>query len=95
MTRYAARIDSNQAEIMDALRSLGVWCVDMHWCGRGVPDILAVDLAGTFWVEAKGAHGLITPSEREWARKYPGDLYVVRCVEDVVELVNKRREARA
>jgi hypothetical protein len=92
VTRYAARIDSNQAEIMDALRKCGVWCKDMHWCGRGVLDILAWDSGGAFWVECKTGNEKLTEAEQRFVDSYPGEWYIARSVEDVVELVNRRRQ---
>jgi hypothetical protein len=92
MTRYAARIDANQDEIMDALQALGVWCWDIHWVGRGVPDLLCSYQGLTFLCEVKTPKAKMTLAEVRFAREFPGDLYVVRTVGDVVELVNKRRQ---
>jgi len=93
VSQYARRIDANQAEIMDALRSLGVWCMDMHWCGRGVLDVLCWDpFGGTFWVECKTGNEPLTEAEQRFVDNYPGMWYIARNVGDVVEIVNKRRQ---
>lgn len=38
--RRAARVDSNQAEIVKALRKIGATVTPLHRVGGGVPDLL-------------------------------------------------------
>jgi len=39
-TKYARRIDTNHAEVVKTLRSLGAGIVDMSRVGQGFPDLL-------------------------------------------------------
>jgi hypothetical protein len=71
--RLAARVDSNQKQIVAQLRALGYHVTLLHQLGRGKPDLL---VAGYDWktgrvslllVELKSSpsEGL-TPDEQDW-----------------------------
>lgn len=40
MGRRAARVDANHSEIVDALREVGCWVLDLSAVGNGCPDLL-------------------------------------------------------
>ena len=81
--RRAARVDINQAEIVDALRRVGVSVeiiklpLDLLICCRGE----------TALVEVKTEEGNFTKVQAEFLARWPGKVYVVRSPEDAVRQV--------
>lgn len=80
-------IDSNQAEIVSALRSVGVAVVIATRIGRGFPDLICAHAGVTKLLEVKnptnryGRSGF-TKSQQEWAATWPGEIHIVRSIED-------------
>ena len=60
--RRAARADSNQAEIVDALRKVGASVQPIHTVGGGVPDLLVGFRGQNYLFEVKD--GEKAPSDR-------------------------------
>jgi hypothetical protein len=63
MSRYAARVDDNQAEIVEALRKAGATVQSLAEVGRGCPDLLIGYQNKTALIEVKD--GAKSPSERK------------------------------
>lgn len=92
-SRYARKVDNNQAEIVAALRAAGCRVVDFSWCGRGVPDLHVVNPRGLlFWLEVKRprkansrAKDDRTDAELEMATLIP--IAVVRSANEALEAV--------
>lgn len=61
--RRAAKVDRNQAEIVDALRKAGATVQSLAAVGGGVPDLLCGFRRQTFLLEVKD--GKQPPSARE------------------------------
>lgn len=78
--RRAARVDVNQAEIVDALRKVGVSVeviklpVDLLVCHRGETSLM----------EVKTEDGGFTKYQVEFLSRWPGKVFVVRSAEDAV-----------
>lgn len=80
--RYAARVDANQREIIEALRKAGASVQPLHKVGGGCPD-LAVGFRGrNLFFEVKD--GSLPPSARrlndlqaEWHLLWRGSVHVV------------------
>lgn len=64
--RRAAKRDSNEAGIVDALRQAG--CQVLRLSGAGVPDLAVYWPPRGSWVlaEVKSVAGRLTPAQREW-----------------------------
>ena len=84
------RTDSNQAEIMDALRKAGCLCHDTHELGHGYPDIMVGSKHGPWWkyqslylLEVKARGAKLTGDEPAWHALWDG--YPVYIVHDVAE----------
>ena len=80
--RRAARVDSNHAEIVAALRRVGAATISLAQLGDGVPDLLVCYHRTLFLLEVKD--GSKRPSERSltaeqvvWHRNWPGPVAVV------------------
>lgn len=97
MSRYEHGVDSNTAEIVQALNDLHVWSIDMAGVPRacpnlkGLPDRLCYDLLGAFWLEIKTDKGELRKEQREFAALSPIPVYEVRSGEDVTQIVLERR----
>lgn len=63
MIRRAARVDTNQSEIVATLRAIGVTVTDLSGVGDGVPDLVCLWRGQTVWVEVK--NGSKPPSARK------------------------------
>ena len=73
MPRYAARRDTNHAEIRDGLRSAGFSVFDAGGVGANLPDLIvgAYDKF-TFLIEVKSPGGKPSPGQSAFARDWRG-----------------------
>lgn len=86
--RRAAKVDSNQTELVNCLRSLGCSVAITSTIGKGFPD-LVVGVAGkTLLVEVKAKKGVYTSDQVEFMATWKGNHFTVRSREDCVALVN-------
>lgn len=87
--RRAARVDINQQEIVQALRSMGVSVI------TGMDDILAGYNGKTYWFEIKSANavskktGEILESKKKSSqvkleKEWRGHYAIVSCLEDIL-----------
>ncbi len=83
----AARTDSNQQAIVDAYRAVGWVVFDTHRTGGGYPDLHIAKDGRSILIECKVPGGRLTPAEREFIENWPGELYVVRSVDEALEAV--------
>ena len=81
MPRQAAKTDSNQPEIVQALRDVGATVFVLARVGQGIPD-LAVGYRGrNYFLEVKNLDGRgdkLTPAEKEFHDTWRGQAAVVR-----------------
>lgn len=88
--RRAARVDSNHAAIVGALRACGAQVLSLAPIGRGCPDLLVFHRGRLMLVEVKNgakppsARGL-TPMQEQWHRLWPVE--VVMSAEQVPALL--------
>ncbi len=94
--RRAARTDTNQSEIVTALKSLpGLRVQSLAAIGAGCPDLLVGYRGRTFLLEVKdGAKvpsaRLLTRAEIEWHMAWTGQVAVVETVEQALEIVKAK-----
>jgi hypothetical protein len=94
--RRAAKVDRNQASIVERFRALG-WSVQpLHTVGAGVPDLLVSgilsggELMGcrmTYPVEVKAEQGTLTKDQKHWFALWRAPVFIVRTFEDVEALI--------
>ena len=86
--RLIAKVDTDQAEIVDALRKIGATVQHLHQVGKGCPDIL-VGYRGINWAfEIKrGGGATLTPAEKAWAASWRGQYAIVWNVTQAVTIV--------
>ena len=83
--RWAARTDSNQAEIVKALRKAGRSVVSLHRVGQGMPDLLVGNNGLNFLLEVKSEGGDLSPGQQEFADSWRGEVATVRSPEEAIE----------
>jgi hypothetical protein len=89
MSRRAARVDRNQAEIVGVLRQVGFSVEHLHGVGGGVPDLLIGRHGLNYLVEIKD--GSKAPSaarlnarQVEWHADWRGQSCVMSSVDQVI-----------
>jgi len=90
------KIDANQREIVKCLRNLGVSVFIMSNMGRGCPDLLLSIFGITAIAEIKDGSKppsaqKLTKAQKDFAANWKGDYYVIRSVEDAINLVSTLR----
>lgn len=89
--RRAAKVDSNHADIVKALRKAGCAVQDLSAVGRGVPDLLACRAGINVLIEvkrpkAKGqSAGTLTDEQIAWIDRWPADVHVVTTAEEALK----------
>lgn len=92
--RRAARTDSNQQEIVRALRSAGCSVQPIHQLGRGVPDLLVGFEGRNYLLELKNGSKVpskrrLTEDEQKWHEQWQGQVTIVNSVEEAIALLNE------
>lgn len=83
----AAKIDSNQNQIISALRDAGASITSLASVGMGFPD-LAVGYGGlNFFLEVKGEKGQLTPFQKAFFDMWKGSIHVVRTPEEALHAI--------
>ena len=82
--RRVAKVDRNQAEIVQALRKAGASVTPTHFVGAGFPDIVVSFRDSWYLLEIKTEDGTLTQSEIEFAEYHRAMVPVVRSVEDAL-----------
>jgi len=92
--RQAARVDSNQAIIVDALRCAGCSVLVLSRVGQGCPDLL-VGHGGpngrNVLLEVKTPKGELTPDEERFLNSWLGPVKIVTTPEQALEAVRNER----
>lgn len=88
MARRAARIDTNQPEIVKEFRKHGCTVQHLHMVGDGCPDI-AVGFGGiNYLIEIKDGNKppsgrKLTKDEQMWHNGWNGSVHIIESVKDV------------
>jgi hypothetical protein len=91
--------DHNQAAIVKALRKVGYHVTDLSGVGQGCPDLLVAKsdywMPEVFLVEVKNKEGRnrFTPAQVDYFASTPCPIYVIRSVNDVINLINGQLRA--
>jgi hypothetical protein len=91
--RRASRVDTNQPEIVDALRKAGCAVVHTHMLGKDVPDLMVAH-EGNTWLEIKMPGEGLTPGQREWHawwQSHGGQAGVAHTVDEAFEVCGVTR----
>lgn len=92
MARWAAKVDANQGEIVEALRKAGASVSPSHTAGQGFPDLTVGYRGQTYLLEVKdgslppSARTLTTP-QKIWHEGWRGHVAVVTSVDEALAAV--------
>ena len=89
--RRAARIDDNQNSIVSKLRQIGCSVAITSAVGKGFPDIVVGYKGRNFMFEIKDgskppSSRKLTKDEQKWHDEWRGNVHVVECFEDCLEV---------
>ena len=85
--RWAAKVDDNQGEIVEALRAIGASVLVLSRVGMGCAD-LAVGFRGlTYFLEIKNDKGTLTPAEQEFMEQWNGHYAIVRTPDEALRAI--------
>ena len=92
--RRIARVDRNQAEIVQALRSMGATVQHLHTIGKGCPDILVGFGGKNYLMEIKDgskppSKQLLTPREIAWHQSWQGQVVVVNSESEALHILGE------
>lgn len=76
--KMRGRIDSNQREIVVALRKAGCGVQILASVGNGCPDLVAARAGKTVMLECKSRDGELTDDQERWHSRWPGAIAIVR-----------------
>ena len=85
--RTAAKRDTNEAEIIAALRAAGASVQPLSI--KGGPDLLVGYHGGNLLLEVKQREAKLTPDELVWHELWAGQVAIVRSVEDALEQLRR------
>lgn len=89
--RTAAKVDSNQSEIVEALRQVGAQVQPLHTVGKGCPDLLVAYRGQWYTGEIKDGAKVpsarkLTPDEQDWHSRFGevAPVHVWESIEDAL-----------
>jgi len=92
--KRAAKVDSNQAEIVAAIRGRCASVTHLHTVGAGVPDLLVGFCNQNFLFEIKD--GSKAPSQRQltkaqlkWHSEWKGNAFIVETIEHALSILKE------
>jgi Holliday junction resolvase len=94
--RRAAKVDANHAEIVDALRLIGVSVASTAAIGKVFPDLVVSDGSRTLLIEIKDGEKSpskrkLTEDQEKFAAAWRGQIARVECVADALKLFGWRK----
>lgn len=87
MPRRAARVDSNQKEIVKALRQEGATVLHLHTVGGGCPDLLVGYRGANLLMEVKAPGGRLTEDQCVFFDLWEGQKDIVETPGQAVALL--------
>ncbi len=81
------RIDNNQTDIVEGLRSRGYSVEVTSNAADGFPDIVVGWSGRTYLFEIKSKGGKLTPDQKIWHSKWSGHAAVIYSVEEAIKIM--------
>ena len=90
--RHKAKVDDNQRDIVNALRSIGCSVISLAAVGNGCPDLLVGFRGNNFLLEVKDGNKSpsrrkLTPDQQKFFATWQGYRSVVKSAEEAVQEV--------
>jgi len=95
--RRAAKVDDNQAEIVDALRSAGASVQSLAAQSHGCPDLLVGYKGMTLLMECKDgtkppSHRKLTPDQERWIEAWQGGaVWLVTSIPEALDALEQSK----
>lgn len=83
----AYRVDSNQKDVVTALRAEGYSVQHLHSVGAGCPDILVGYAGINVLIEIKEGDGKLTPAQVVWHSDWQGQVSIAKDKQEAIEIV--------
>lgn len=88
---YAKRIDANQPDIVQALRTMGASVQSLASVGKGCPDLLVGFLGANYAIEIKDeskppSKRVLTPDQVVWHYGWRGQVAIVKSIDEAFEV---------
>lgn len=87
--RKFGRVDTNQAEIVTALRKMGYSVESLAGQGDGCPDLLVGVNGANLLLEVKRPKGTRTHAQLAWHANWRGTVHVVTSTEDAMSVIHE------
>ena len=87
MPRWAAKVDNNQAEIVEALRAAGAVVEVCSRVGQGFADLVVGKHGRVWFMEVKADGGKLTEPEREFMARWSDNYAIVRSVDEALRVI--------
>jgi hypothetical protein len=85
--RRAAKVDSTQAPIVEALRRVGCWVLHLHQLGGGIPDLLVFARNRLVFLEVKSPGEKINALQATFMAQCPAEIHVVQTPDEALRAV--------
>lgn len=83
----AAKIDANQRELVQALRSIGASVAITSMVGKGFVDTVVGFRGNNFLIEIKMGKGDLTPDQIRFHSAWNGQIAIARTIEEALATV--------
>ncbi len=92
MSRRAAAVDRNQAEIVKALRMVGASVAPMHGAGEGFPDLVVGYMGRNYLIEVKDGDKppsarALTQAQVKWHGEWRGQVNIVTNAVEAITVI--------
>lgn len=92
--RLKAKVDDNQAQMVEALRKIGCTVEPLHAVGKGVPDLLVGYHGVNILIEVKDGNKppskrKLTPDQIKWHDSWRGQKAVANSIEEAISVIQK------
>jgi hypothetical protein len=87
--RLHGKTDSNQTEIVEALRATGHTVRSLSSIGSGLPDIIVGRNGVNVLLEIKDGAGKLTSEQAVFHNEWKGQVAIARTVEEAMEAINQ------
>jgi Holliday junction resolvase len=85
--RRAAKVDSNQTQIVSALEAAGATVQSLAAIGKGCPDILAAFRGDMWLMEIKHGKGKTNELQKKWHIEWNAPVHVVYGPEEALKVI--------
>lgn len=85
--RWAAKVDRNQAAIVEALRGVGASVLILARVGQGCADLSVGWRGRNYFLEVKTDDGKLTPAEQEFMDSWRGQYAIVRTADEALKAI--------